>query len=72
MCTKTEGVTHFHTHATNSHVSGAVHFHAHKMLALRLVTLPKRISDSEIQFSMHDVELDAMVCKIGDNDEPRI
>ena len=72
MCTNTGGVTDFQSHATNSHVSGAVHFLAHKMVALRLTTLPKRISDSEIRFSEHHVDLDAMVYMFGDNDKPSI
>ena len=70
MCRNTQGVRHFHAHATNSHVSGAVHFLAHKMVALRMTTLPKRISDSEIRFNVHVVEMDGMVYMFGDNDKP--
>jgi hypothetical protein len=50
MCTNPGGVTHVHAHATNSHVSAAVHFLAHKMVALRLIALPKHISESELRF----------------------
>ena len=68
MCTNTEGVTHFHAHVTNSHVSGAVRFLAHKMVALWLTTLPKRISDSEIRFSEHHVDVHAKVYMFHDNE----
>ena len=71
MCTNTGGVTDFQSHATNSHVSGAVHFLAHKMVGCA-PTLPKRISDSEIRITEHDIDQDAMVDMFGDNDKPSI